>query len=778
MIKHNILYFLIVIATKVVNMNKKANESEANTENIFRDFYGVKTFIEKSAIPKEYGFASKKKGSLKNGYPDFFKDENEYCIIVEAKKSDHYKAKQDLKLYMQKNNILVDIIGIAVSGQNVNALQVTYFIKENDSNEIKQLDNINSLLPISDISKLYKKFKYKNLVTTEHLNYSLKSLNNQFHNEDIVRDTERSLFFSGIMIALKDKTFRNSYMNIEPPDKETKEKLLEAHLLNESIIYAINRQLKDKINNLSKEYNWQDKFSFIKTIDYPILKYKAMIKQIETDIFVPFENEEKQDILAKAYKIFLSKAGKVDNKNIILTPDHIKSLMVQLARLSKEDVVCDTCMGTGGFLMEAMEEMLKTTQNPLTIEHIKEQQLIGFEIDPVLFALACSNMFLHGDGRTNLIYRSSLIGDAHENIINSDDSELYNAMKKYKINKIIINPPYENNKPIKFALQAIDYLEKNGKLIIIMPTPTLTHNQGKYNLQTGELTKEGGTERILSKAKLDFVIKCPEKLFSEQKRTVNTSIFGFTKTPHRNDDPVLFYNLSDDGFISVQHKGRIDKDGQWNRRQKSICDSIHNLKEIEGISEIRKIYNSKGILNCAGYKTKQSNNKLFVRISDLFISEKGSLASEDANEEGDIDFITASAEWKKHTVATHNCEAIIFAIGASGSLGRTHYVNGKFVASNLCLILKSKNNSDYPIDLQFYSFYFQAIRKNLRNNLADGTSKLTIRQTDLMNYYIEYIPYKKQLEYKNKYIKQYTSMKNELDNMEKTLNNKMTLLFN
>ena len=52
-----------------------AEVSETNTENIFRDFYGSTTFIEKSAIPDSYGFKSKKNTSYK-GYPDFFKEVN------------------------------------------------------------------------------------------------------------------------------------------------------------------------------------------------------------------------------------------------------------------------------------------------------------------------------------------------------------------------------------------------------------------------------------------------------------------------------------------------------------------------------------------------------------------------------------------------------------------------------------------------------------------------------------------------------------------------------
>lgn len=47
------------------------NTSETKTENLLRDFYGSKTFVEKSAIPTVYGFKSKK-GTKYKGYPDFF----------------------------------------------------------------------------------------------------------------------------------------------------------------------------------------------------------------------------------------------------------------------------------------------------------------------------------------------------------------------------------------------------------------------------------------------------------------------------------------------------------------------------------------------------------------------------------------------------------------------------------------------------------------------------------------------------------------------------------
>ena len=104
--------------------------------------------------------------------------------------------------------------------------------------------------------------------------------------------------------------------------------------------------------------------------------------------------------------------------------------------------------------MEAMETMIALANgDESAIAQIKETQLIGFEIDSVLFALACSNMFLHGDGRTNLLYRSSLLDETQGGIVNNNDKELLDFIKGMKPTKCIINPPYENNNPIKLRFR-------------------------------------------------------------------------------------------------------------------------------------------------------------------------------------------------------------------------------------------------------------------------------------------------------------------------------------
>lgn len=720
---------------------KPIKTSETVTENIFRDFYGANVFIKKSAIPKKYGFISKNK-TEHVGYPDFFLDDG-LIFIVEAKAINHKNAEQELLFYMNNNSFKEDkdILGIAISGQGTSKfpLVVSYFIKFS-TDDPSVLDVDNSLLGLENLKKVYQKKKAERFSgSISNLTKTLSALNSQFQKENIVRDTERSLFFSGLMIALKDNTFRRTYQTIEKPSG-IKSKEIEASILNDQIIDAISRQLEGKINNYSKKFNWSDKFAFIRNIDCSLDTYKEIIKQIEKNIFIPFENEEKLDILGKAYKIFLKRAGKVDNKNIILTPDHIKSLMVRLSNLNVNDIVLDTCTGTGGFLMEAMEVMIKQAlQNTSKITHIKEHQLIGFEIDPVLFALACSNMFLHGDGRTNLIFRSSLIGDSSEHIVNSRDDEILKFIKEQKPTKVIINPPYENNKSIEFVRQAIEYLEPNGKLVVIMPTPTLTFN-----------IKNGLTHNILQIASLDFVIRMPDKLFVEQKRTVNTSIFGFTKKPHNQQAKVLFYNLSDDGFVSVQHKGRIDKKETWKEKEDAVVESILNNEEIQGVSFKRRIYTQNGTLIPMGIR-EESDDKNYYTIGEIFLAEKGSLASEQAEDDGEYTFVTAGETWKTHTEYTHDTTALIIAVAASGSLGRTHYISGKFIASNLCLILTVKEEWKEKLNLEFMAVYIDSIKDELKYNLADGTSKLTIREQALLEYKIK-IP---ELSIQNKYYDEY-----------------------
>jgi type I restriction enzyme M protein len=538
---------------------ERPDMAESTTENLFREFYGASTFVEKRDIPKDFGFRSKRKGSTDDGFPDFFKDMDEWLIVVEAKsgergpRSDHTAAEADVLSYMTFNAVPnSDILGIAVSGQTQESLRVTYFFRKAGTDEVEAIDGIQNLMSLDALTKQYESIAHGDPLSDAELRRFLVRLNERFHKDSRVRDTERSLFFSALMIALDDPEFRVLYaVQPKPEDLRT----VEARNLNEQIVKAVQRQLVKKVNSRSKEIDWEDRFAFVKTIDIPLKEYKEIIADIDEHVYQPSKRATRRDVLGRAYKIFLSRAGKMDNRNIILTPDHIKTFMVDLARLERDDVVLDTCMGSGGFLMDAMEQLVeKAHGDEHRLEHIHDNQLIGMELDPILFALACSNMFLHGDGRSNLLFRDSLVTRSRSfEVAGEADKKLRKYVKGLKPTKCVINPPYENDGPINFTISAIEYLEDGGRLIIIMPNNTLS----KY-------ANQKAAREILKRARLDFVVDMPQQLFFEQGRGVKTSIFGFTKNSngHDRDALVTFVDMEDDGHEVRSGSGRRDT-GRW-----------------------------------------------------------------------------------------------------------------------------------------------------------------------------------------------------------------------
>ena len=604
--------------------------AESTTENLFREFYGPSTFVEKRDIPKSFGFRSKRAGSSDSGYPDFFKDMGGWLIVVEAKsgqagpRSDHEAAISDVHDYMLYNAARdVDIIGIAISGQTAESLRVSYFFRADGSDEIEEIRGLRTLIALDDLARRYGAIAHGDPLSDTELRRFLTRLNARLHKDSRVRDTERSLFFSAIMIALGSRNFRTSYKGYQEPDDG--ERLIGAHELNEHIISAVVRRLGTDANPYSKAIDWADRFAFIKTVDIPLDEYKSIIADIEEQVYLPSQTAVTRDVLGRAYRIFLSRAGGMDNKNIILTPDHVKAFMVDLAGLQQNDVVLDTCMGSGGFLMDAMEALVRNAAGDAArIAHIYQKQLVGFELDPTLFALAKSNMFLHGNEEPILLYRDSLVTRGKTDVVAASDVELRDYVRALAPNKCVINPPYENDNPINFTLSALEYLIDGGTLVVIMPNNTLS-----------KAVNRKAALSILGKASLDFVIDMPQQLFFEQKRGVKTSVFGFTKSSsgHDEDSLVTFVDMADDGHEVQLGHGRRDT-GAWTGIAASVRRAIRDREESRSARSWRTTIFAHGELAARGTRTnpwpQTQSHDLDAAISDWQEARTAREASQNA----------------------------------------------------------------------------------------------------------------------------------------------------
>ena len=160
-----------------------------------------------------------------------------------------------------------------------------------------------------------------------------------------------------------------------------------------------------------------------------------------------------------------------------------------------------------------------------------------------------------------------------------------------------------------------------------------------------------------------------------------------------------------------------------------------------------------------------------IPIGELFSLEKGSLQSTKCTP-GDYTFITASSEWKTHNEYSHDCEALIYAVAASGSLGRCHHYSGKFISSDLCFILRAKDEKKRPINYRFYQNVFRFLKDDIVAKTKAGTSKESISQKRFSAYNLPYIDIEHQSYWENKL----TNLNDKIESFEVESSNQSTYL--
>ena len=139
-----------------------------------------------------------------------------------------------------------------------------------------------------------------------------------------------------------------------------------------------------------------------------------------------------EDVMAIFFNEFNRYRGK-SNAGQVFTPDHVTLFMYRLIDVDMNDRVLDAACGSGAFLVKAMCNMIKEAGGVKTKKaaEIKLDQLFGIEMFQKIFALACANMIIHKDGKTNLTQ------------LDTRKEEACEWIKEKNITKVLMNPPYE-----------------------------------------------------------------------------------------------------------------------------------------------------------------------------------------------------------------------------------------------------------------------------------------------------------------------------------------------
>lgn len=567
-----------------IGIQTNSRKNERKTEDIVRDHfrkYDQDIILESQAsdnpkIHKLLATASKK--GLGVGRPEFiiqFKNEPDLIVIVECKAS---TSKHESKERNQPSEYAVDgallyssylskefdVISIAVSGQNLRELRVSHFLQLREEKQATEKFSDKLLDPESYL-RAYLKSPEKFRQDYDKLLLFSKSLNDKLHGHKIV-ESDRGLLISCILIALENSAFLKSY-----------KEYARAEDLARYLVDTVEMEFKNSGIQEQKLAIVKSRFEFIKT-DTSLSTLPGVLREIISDIdenINAFIKTHKYfDVLGQLYIEFLRYANSDKGLGIVLTPPHVTEFMAELAEVNKNSIVYDSCAGTGGFLVSAMKVMIEDAkEDQEKIENIKKKQLIGVEYQAHIFALACSNMFIHQDGKTSILKGSCF------------DVEIMNEVKEQKPTVGLLNPPYKAEKndteELEFILSNLDCLEQGGKCVAIVPLSAALSQKGKiFELK----------QRLLQNHTLEAVLSMPDELFFNSNVAVVSCIMIITaKRPHPMGKKTFFGYFKNDGFKKRKNKGRIDVDGSWGEIKKNWINAYMNKEDIPGLSVSKEV---------------------------------------------------------------------------------------------------------------------------------------------------------------------------------------------
>lgn len=558
---------------------KRINQNNYTVESAMSDY--LKNAIQKGANLKRIELeqaGEKEKG--KSWKPDFELEAFKIPVLIENKlgskkilASKDGSVKRDVKSiknfavngaihYAQcaiMSKEYSEVIAIGIAGDNEENVKIqVYYVFGSTDETYKFIDNYTTL-DFLESQNSFTEF-YKSITLTEEekhrvlidsqakLQLYAKKLNKLMHNHAITAP-QRVLYVSGMLLAMQD--IKGEKEGLKPND--LKGFNLDNQRDGDFIVLHIENYLKLKKNpqkkrelmmssfrTINKDSDRDKKEELDSIVSELLPKEVSINKQIFTYIyeyiFLSIDSMSGHlDIMGEMYSEFLKYAlGDGKEIGIVLTPPYVTKMMSQILGVDENSKVMDLATGSAGFLISSMELMIekveekygkRTTKAKNKIEKIKNEQLLGVELNAEMFTLASTNMILRGDGSSNIIKGSSF----------KEPRKLYSD---FNADKLLLNPPFsfeENGMPfIKFGLEN---MKIGGKAAIIIQD------------SAGSGIAVNSCKSILKKNQLVGSIKMPVDLF-QPMAGVQTSIYVIEHTGKEHDysKQVKFINFKNDGY--------------------------------------------------------------------------------------------------------------------------------------------------------------------------------------------------------------------------------------
>ena len=570
----------------IIKRTHKMAKKEATTDLWVHDLLkeaGIKLDAQGSTI-KEIDDALKsasKRGTGKAGFPEYVGVVKDFVIVIEDKAD----LKNHIKL--DSNNLISmetkDITDYAVNGalfyakhlaQNTNYKKIFAFgisgsekkhkitpLFVDDRCNLFELEDVESFISFNseNIDEYYLCDVLKEATDNEkelaEILADAKELHEHLRNYGNMKDEEKPLVVSGILLALRERDNGNFSIDSLVGDNQ----ITDGQKIHNAIISSFQRTDLSPITKIDKIIS---QFNVIKD-STKLNEVHSALKKTPLRYFTEFLDKKlsktikysksTEDYLGRFYGEFMRySGGSGQSLGIVLTPRHITELFCDLLELKSTDRVFDPCCGTGGFLVAALHTMLSKTNNESEKLNIRKNQLFGIELRPDMFTVATTNMILRGDGKSNL---------------HCDDFLMKNPKQlqtDFRATVGMLNPPYSQGSKqdsslyeIAFTEHLLDSLLPNSRCAVIVPQSSMT---GKTN------EEQQIKESILKNHTLEGVIMLQKDTF--YGIGVIPCIAVFTSgQPHPKDKICKFINFEDDGFKVSPHVGLLETEAAKDKKQ-------------------------------------------------------------------------------------------------------------------------------------------------------------------------------------------------------------------
>lgn len=474
------------------------------------------------------------------------------------------------------------IFAVGIGGDEVHHEICVVYVNEGITKQLDELSNL-EVFAADQIGEYHAVQVLERRPQSEARLDDLRSVARKLHegmrNYGSVENDRKAPLVSAILLALRNEFFDVEQLHARTPGNNSQ-------VWDGRIIYDAAEQYMraEALMPNQKIGTLLDQFAFIKNapqlnrrhrdLDESPLKWMTRILKNEVLHVVVDPSMSAFDVLGNFYHEFISYGGGDGaGLGIVLTPEHITTLMAELIDVSASDYVLDPTAGTASFLIAAMQRMFTDAGDDTHLKNvIREHRLHGIELQDKLFAIGTTNMILRGDGRAN--FRRDSIFEAPMSEMRGDQVLSDGTVQPgHGFTKVLLNPPYSQSKDkntrhlseIAFVEKALEFLNPGGRLAAIVPQSAMV---GK--------TKEDRARKksILRHNTLESVITMNPMTFHNSGHTPHTVIAIFTAgRPHRVDAKVKFVNFEKDGWVVAQHRGLV-ADGTVEARRKHLFEVL------------------------------------------------------------------------------------------------------------------------------------------------------------------------------------------------------------